>query len=230
MSSTGYYQFGDSEKKDAIDTNAALIFDRFDAFCRDKTKSYSPEKYVTKKSYLARQGNSMPNQIYLESLDPPDVVAIRDLFEESGLSNVFRSYFKSNFGVCNVRVWRYLPMTEEGDGYIRPHVDNFPPNAIKIMYYRGEVNAETSGCLELLNDQDEDFYRVTGSFPTVVFDSNNLRHQAMAPMGQSRDAIEITVIPHIGSKPIFVDAGFQAGFPLNPLRRWDEPARFIKSM
>ena len=202
------------------------IMERLDKVSQESGPESRPIEYVTKAGYSGIQA-FLGNQTHLGDFTTEEHGNIRDFCDNSGLSAVFRAFFRAHYGVCNVRSWRYLPISSSDHGNIRPHFDGLAPHTLKMMHFRGSID-EDSGCLMLLDKHDRVFAKTLGESPLIIFNANWIKHHATAPKTtRARDTVEITLMPQLKRTPAVVAGGFQAGNPVNPFRKWDRPIRSI---
>lgn len=159
-------------------------------------------------------GPTLTNQFHLNQFSKEMLSSIEDFLGPLKLYRFFRSLYKSNIGISNVRCWKYV----NGVDSVLEHRDVISPECKKIMIFRGDVT-EDSGCLQLYS-QDK-WNPVVGKDIVLVCDTQLLLHKALAPTaGLERKAIELTICPRIEDDYIIVHAGWQAGSPVNPFKSW----------
>src|SRR5262249_36516462 len=151
--------------------------------------------------YFGIQAN-LPNQIHTEYVNAEDVARTGLFFDQSGFGNVVRHLFGASYGVCNIRVWRVLPIAGPRDDKVQPHFDALPSNNIKLMQFFGDIGPDDGG-LQIIGERGEKIVQVMGKNPLILFDSNNLLHTSLAPVSKPRDTIEISIMPRIGA-PVYV--------------------------
>ena len=141
------------------------------------------------------------------------------LRNDKKFDNIIKSYFRCNYKIVNIRLWRYLPKSNQNSKTeIGRHYDGFPHKCLKIMVYKGSFSNH-HGALDLYKslETDKKIYSVKGRNPIVILDTNNLLHGAKFPLIE-RDTIEITIMPSIKkNKPFF--AGCVAGYQVNPFKK-----------
>ena len=141
------------------------------------------------------------------------------LRNDKKFDNIIKSYFRCNYKIVNIRLWRYLPKSNQNSKTeIGRHYDGFPHKCLKIMVYKGSFSNH-HGALNLYKSLETDkiIYSVKGRNPIVILDTNNLLHGAKFPLIE-RDTIEITIMPSIKkNKPFF--AGCVAGYQVNPFKK-----------
>ena len=141
------------------------------------------------------------------------------LKNDKKFDNIIRSYFRCNYKIVNIRLWRYLPRSHPNSKKeMELHYDGFPHKCLKIMIYKGNFSKD-HGALDLYKDFDKEqkIYSVKGRNPIVILDTNNLIHCAKFPL-IVRDTIEITIMPTIKEKKA-VFAGCLAGHQINPFKK-----------
>lgn len=167
-------------------------------------------------NYNFSPDGALPNQLHLHGMTTEMLADVRAWLLDTGFASMLMRYFKSDIGVCNVRAWRYLP----GDVGVGEHHDRLTPAFLKVMIFRNPVTAE-DGCFEY--QWEGAWTKVVGSWPVLFVDTTRLRHRARAPKpGHVRDCIELTVIPRLEDDLPVINAGYAAGMPKNPFRKWDE--------
>jgi hypothetical protein len=137
--------------------------------------------------------------------------------KDKDFDNLIKFYFKSNYFICNIRMWRYLANDKKKlKSEVRAHYDIFPHKTLKIMIYKGFF-LKNHAALDIIDQKTNKLiYSIKGKNPILLFDSNHLYHGAKFPL-QNRDTIEITLIPSITIKhPLH--GGFAAGYPVNPFK------------
>jgi len=141
------------------------------------------------------------------------------LRNDKKFDNIIKSYFRCNYKIVNIRVWRYLPKSyQRSKTEVGLHYDGFPYKCLKVMIYKGNFT-NNHGALDLYKDPDieQKIYSVKGRNPIVILDTNNLLHGAKFPLIE-RDTIEITIMPTIKeNKAVF--AGCVAGHQINPFKK-----------
>jgi len=226
LSHKGFYDMNQDER-DYLYDMLKPIYKKLDAHCKNKNpKTYCPLRYVVRRGYVASQYDQS-NQIFMEKLDDDDLDRIGEAFKGLHFNTILQHYYKSHYGVNNVRVWRFFPKGGGGQD-IRGHFDDgFPPNIIKIMAYPGDLKRDT-GCFQVVTRKNKNVADISGHKPAVLIDTPQVRHKADAPKpGTHRDSIEISMMPMIHDNPIYIDAGCRTGAQLNPFRSWSEEASQI---
>jgi len=152
---------------------------------------------------------SIPNALMME-LD-------QFIRKDNDLDNLIKFYFKSNYFICNLRMWRYLSDDKKKlKSEVKAHYDIFPHKTLKIMIYKGFFSINHAA-LDIIDQKTNKLiYSIKGKNPILLFDSNHLYHGAKFPL-ENRDTIEITLIPSIKIKhPLH--GGFASGYPVNPFK------------
>lgn len=137
------------------------------------------------------------------------------LRKDKNFDNLIKFYFKTNYRITNLRLWRYLANSQKNlKTQVGCHYDMFPHKTLKIMIYRGFF-LRSHGALDIVNQETGNLiYTIKGKDPIVILDTNHLYHRAKFPL-KDRDTIEITIQPSIRiEKPLY--GGFAAGHPKNP--------------
>ena len=220
----------DKEERGYLYDMLKPLYKTLDQHCEGKKpKNYRPLRYVVRKGYIASQYDQS-NQIFLEKLEDSHLNNIKEAFVGLQFNKVLQHYYRSHYGISNVRVWRFFPKDKGGQD-IRAHFDDgFPPNIIKIMAYAGDLQRDT-GCFQVVTRKNKHVADIRGRKPAALVDTRQVRHRANAPKhGCHRDSVEITIMPMVHHETICVDSGCRTGSQLNPFRRWDEEASQIVSL
>jgi hypothetical protein len=154
--------------------------------------------------------DDIPNKILKEL----DYILRKDKYFE----NIIKFYFKCNYKITNLRIWRYHENSKNNlKNEVGFHHDSFPHKTLKIMVYKG-IFSKNNPCL-LISDpySKKIIHSFKGCNPIIIFDPNHLYHGANFPI-KDRDTIEITVQPTIKTRePIY--GGFSAGYSINPFKK-----------
>jgi hypothetical protein len=137
------------------------------------------------------------------------------LRKDKYFNNLIKFYFKTNYRITNLRLWRYLANSQKNlKSEVGCHYDMFPHKTLKIMIYKGFF-LSSHGALDIVDPETGNLiYSIKGKDPIVLLDTNHLYHGAKFPL-KNRDTIEITIQPSIRiKKPLY--GGFAAGHPKNP--------------
>jgi hypothetical protein len=202
VSNDFFYEVFNFLNLDIINKNRKVIFCHLDNF------TYEQKNYFTNKSQI--HVYKVPENILLKCDN-----RIRN---DKIFDNIIKSYFRSNYRITNLRIWKYLKINnKELLNKVGCHFDMFPHKTLKIMIYKGFFSKE-NGALDVINPNNNNvIYSVKGLDPIILIDTNHLYHQAKLPLFD-RDTIEITLQPTFSdTKPL--QGGFSAGHPINPFKK-----------
>jgi len=152
--------------------------------------------------------------------DVPDLIMIKldqYLRKDEHFDNLIKFYFKTNYRITNLRIWRYLANSQQNlKTQVGCHYDMFPHKTLKIMIYKGFFS-RGHGALDIVDPETGRLiYSIKGKDPIVLLDTNHLYHGAKFPL-KDRDTIEITIQPSLRiKKPLY--GGFASGHPKNPFK------------
>lgn len=225
LRSHGFVVINDVVAEEMRQFTFARIIQRLSLFCETHRRGYRPLQYILKRGYTGIQAEHC-GQIHIDVLAEEELIQIRRGLEQSGIGNLIRKFLRCNYGVCNVRVWRFLPAENLGNEGILPHSDNFPANIVKLMYFAGVIDPDHGG-LEFFDRNGNMLCGLTGQDVVVLFDPTNVIHGSPPPKTGYRDTVELTVMPQMANSTTVVSAGFQAGYPYFPWRNWAEPCHWI---
>ena len=171
-------------------------------------------------TYSKKKVSDQDNQQFVYDIEKSFLIKIDDYVRsDKDFDLIIKNYFKSEYRIVNLRIWRYLPESKSlNNEKVGAHYDMFPHKTVKIMIYKGFFGKKNPS-LEILNAEKNEtlIFSVCGRNPIVIFDSNHLYHRANLPK-KNRDTIEITIQPtFFDKKPLF--GGFSAGYPLNPFKK-----------
>ena len=139
------------------------------------------------------------------------------LRNDQNFDNLIKFYFKTNYRIINLKLWRYLANSQKNlKSEVGCHYDMFPHKTLKIMIYKGFF-VRSHGALDIVDPETGKLiYSIKGKDPIVLLDTNHLYHGARFPL-KDRDTIEITIQPSIRiTKPLY--GGFSSGYPKNPFK------------
>ena len=89
---------------------------------------------------------------------------------------------------------------------------------------------QTGKCRSTINvHQDGEVIPVVGVNPLLLFDANRVLHSAPAPIRGCRPTVEFTLMPQGFSKYQLLQAGFQAGYPVNPFKSYSHAYTMLYS-
>ena len=182
-------------------------------------------KYVLLGNFFFIQ-NALRNQTHFDRLPPHLLAALAESLKGSELMRVAEAASGCELTVCNLRCWLFYPLAGPEDSNVHAHTDFFPPGFLKIMFYQGSftpaqpaINVHAAGGVT----------PVTGIDPLLLFDANRVVHDAPAPVSGCRPTVEFTLMPRGLSDYRILQAGFQAGYPLNPFASYDRPYSMLYS-
>ncbi len=213
------YYIGETPHTDMANKKLSSLF---------KTLSEEGQRKWTEKAATIRQNytvglyRALTNQTYVESLDDHHLSDVRDFFINSCFDKILTHYFRSHYGICNIRTYQFTPITKKNkktDTHIGIHRDGLAKDSIKFMFFDGLIT-EKLGCLRTLNKKNVLLDSVTGLNPFLLFNPNITKHQAFAPKAGRRSTIEMTMMPTLTNELPVVDAGCKAGSPINPFKSW----------
>jgi hypothetical protein len=139
------------------------------------------------------------------------------LRRDQNFDNLIKFYFKTNYRITNLRLWRYLANSQKNlKTEVGCHYDMFPHKTLKIMIYKGFF-VKSHAALDIVDPKTGNLiYSIKGKDPIVLLDTNHLYHGAKFPL-KDRDTIEITIQPSTRiKKPLY--GGFASGHPKNPFK------------
>lgn len=133
-------------------------------------------------------------------------------------NNVILNYFKCDYRIVNIRLWRYLSNHKKKlNSNVGYHYDSFPHKTLKIMAYKGIFSKKNPAIDFGSAITHKVKHSITGKDPIFIFDSNHLYHKADFPI-KDRDTIEIVIQPTI-FKNTPLHGGYCAGSPINPFKK-----------
>jgi hypothetical protein len=208
-----------SETRAAIDNLDRSFWPRFDVFQARAPYGYRPAMPVLWRGMMGYPAVS-ENQIHFDEITSEDCTAVWRMLEATGALMALETRLRCRLSGFNVRAWRYLPAETAAVGR---HVDNLPPHAFKLMYFRGLVEPET-GALTVTDYLGES-HVIAGENLILFFDANRIPHESQNPKdGTHRDCIEVCLMPERSHARRVQYSGFEAEHPFNPFRNWHTPA------
>lgn len=223
----GFVVLNDDLGKGSLFARFSPHFDRFRLFCSERSLGYRPKRFVLKRGYSGGQ-KVQSNQLHMDYADDESCAKIGAALEESGIGDIIREVLGCHYGFCNVRRWRFYPIAKPGDIPVPPHSDNLPANTIKLMVFSGAIGPETGGTELYLDDHETVFFRLSATNPFILIDTTAIIHGAPAPKTpNTRDTIELMIMPQFRAKPIVVSAGFEAHYPYWPWQDWTQPSHWL---
>lgn len=221
LAKRGYVMVPRSEASDrALSALEKDYWPRFEQFQSGVGEGWRPQERVKFKGMMAYP-SVQSNQVHFDAFSDADIALVQGMIEESGAKAIIESVLKCKVSVYSIRSWRYLPREKYTTG---AHFDNLPPHALKILFFRGEVTADT-GALQF-RDRVGDQGIAIGVNQILICDVNRVWHWSDNPKpGQIRDVIEICFMPEAGKTSIYQSSGFEAEHPVNPFKNdWHKAA------
>ena len=171
-------------------------------------------------TFAKRKVSNRDNQKFIYDIERSYLNKIDNFIRSNkNFDIIIKKYFKSEYRIVNLRIWRYLPESKNLDNKkVGAHYDMFPHKTLKIMIYKGFFDQKNPS-LEILDAEKNEtlIFSIRGRNPIVIFDSNHLYHRANLPK-KNRDTIEITIQPtFFDTEPLL--GGFNSGHPLNPFKK-----------
>ena len=182
-------------------------------------------KYVLLENFSFIQ-NSLNNQTHFDDIPADLLSSLANSFRNSEIFAIAQSVSGCQLTVCNLRSWLFFPRSKSVDSNINPHTDWFPPGFLKVMFYKGNFTKDTPA---INVHQDGKVIPVVGVNPLLLFDANRVLHSAPAPIRGCRPTVEFTLMPQGFSKYQLLQAGFQAGYPVNPFKSYSHAYTMLYS-
>ena len=182
-------------------------------------------KYVLLENFSFIQ-NSLNNQTHFDDIPADLLSSLANSFSNSEIFAIAQSVSGCQLTVCNLRSWLFFPRSKSVDSNINPHTDWFPPGFLKVMFYKGNFTKDTPA---INVHQDDKVIPVVGVNPLLLFDANRVLHSAPAPIRGCRPTVEFTLMPQGFSKYQLLQAGFQAGYPVNPFKSYSHAYTMLYS-
>ena len=197
------------------------LFNYLDNELKKKSKIENDNKILCHLDnyFFDNMASKSDSQIHLDDI-PNKILKELNYFlrKDMNFEKIIKFYFKCNYKITNLRIWRYLENSKNNlKNEVGFHHDSFPHKTLKIMIYKG-MFSKKNPCL-LISDPytKEIIHSFKGCNPIIIFDPNHLYHGANFPL-KDRDTVEITIQPSIRAKePIY--GGFSAGYPINPFKK-----------
>ena len=168
---------------------------------------------------FSKEASLADSQIHISNISKKIMEEIDSYLRNNiKFNNIILNYFKCDYRIVNVRLWRYLSNDNQKlNSIVDYHYDGFPHKTLKIMAYKGNFSKKNSAIdfgSAITNNVE---HSIVGKNPIFIFDSNHIYHKADFPI-KDRDTIEITIQPTIFKKtPLY--GGYCAGYPLNPFKK-----------
>ena len=98
-------------------------------------------------------------------------------------NNIILNYFKCDYRIVNLRLWRYLLNDKKKlNTFVDYHYDVFPHKTLKIMSYKGIFSKNNSAIDFGSAITHKVEHSITGKDPIFIFDSNHIYHKADFPI------------------------------------------------
>ena len=131
-------------------------------------------------TYIKKKVSDQDNQQFVYDIEKLFLNKIDDYIRsDKDFDKIIKNYFKSEYRIVNLRIWRYLPESKNlNNKKVGAHYDMFPHKTVKIMIYKGFFR-QKNPCLEILNVEKNEnlIFSVRGRNPIIIFDSNHLYHR-----------------------------------------------------
>ncbi len=190
---------------------------RFDEYQATKKHGDNPSTRVHRKGYLCNSVREN-HTVFFEGFTQADLNSIAAFVKNSEFDACIKEYMKSNYQIYNVRFWRSLPHVKPNPLH-GTHRDNLPPRAIKIMFYRGQTDAN-NGAFTYESVVDGSTQYFSGLNPLGLIDTNYIVHRAGTTIVENRfrDCLEIALMPSPHKDIRIVEGGFEAEHQYNPFK------------
>lgn len=182
-------------------------------------------KYVLLGNFSFNQG-SLSNQTHFDHVPAGMLSSLAESFRSSEIFRIAQAASGCELTICNLRCWLFFPLTNASDGNINAHADGLPPGILKVMFYKGTFTNDKPA---INIHHDGKVTPVVGVNPLLLFDSNRLIHGAPAPVVGCRPTIEFTLMPRGFFDYQVLQAGCQAGSPVNPFKRYNHAFKMLYS-
>ena len=163
--------------------------------------------------------SSLSNQTHFDFVPAGMLSSLAESFRSSEIFRIAQAASGCELTICNLRCWLFFPLANASDDNINTHHDMFPPGFLKVMFYKGTFTNDKPA---INIHHDGEVTPVVGVNPLLLFDSNRIKHAAPAPVAGCRPTIEFTLMPRGFFDYQILQAGFQAGFPVNPFKRYNK--------
>ncbi len=212
------YYIGETPHTDIANKKLSSLFK---TLSEEGKREWTDKASTIRQNYTFNHGDPLTNQTFVESLDDHHLSDVRDLFD-SCFDKILTHYFRSHYGICNIRTYQFTPITKKTDSNIHIHCDGLAKDSIKSMFFDGLIT-EDLGCLRILNYNNHVLLdSITGLNPFLLFNPTITKHEAFAPTAGRRSTIEITMMPTLTNELPVVDGGCKAGGPINPFKSWSK--------
>jgi hypothetical protein len=170
--------------------------------------------------------HSLSNQTHFDFVPAGMLSSLAESFRSSEIFRIAQAASGCELTICNLRCWQFFPLANASDANINAHLDVLPPGILKVMFYKGTFTNDKPA---INIHHDGEVTPVVGVNPLLLFDSNRLIHGAPAPVAGCRPTIEFTLMPRGFFDYQILQAGFQAGFPVNPFKRYNHAYKMLYS-
>ena len=170
--------------------------------------------------------HSLSNQTHFDYVPAGMLSSLAESFRSSEIFRIAQAASGCELTICNLRCWLFFPLANASDANINAHIDVLPPGILKVMFYKGTFTNDKPA---INIHHDGKVTPVVGVNPLLLFDSNRLIHSAPAPVAGCRPTIEFTLMPRGFFDYQILQAGFQAGHPVNPFKRYNHAYKKLYS-
>ena len=170
--------------------------------------------------------SSLSNQTHFDFVPAGMLSSLAESFRSSEIFRIAQAASGCELTVCNLRCWLFFPIVNTSDSNVNAHNDMLPPGILKVMFYKGTFTNDKPAINVHHNGE---VTPVVGVNPLLLFDSNRLMHDAPAPVAGCRPSIEFTLMPRGFFDYQILQAGFQAGYPVNPFKRYNQAWKMLYS-
>jgi len=177
-------------------------------------------KYVLLGNFTFIQ-DSLSNQNHFDHVPAGMLSSLAESFRSSEIFGIAQAASGCELTICNLRCWQFFPIANASDSNVNAHLDMLPPGTLKVMFYKGTFTNDKPA-INIIH-HDGEVMPVVGVNPLLLFDSNRLMHTAPAPVAGCRPTVEFTLIPRGFFDYQILQAGFMAGNPINPFKRYNNP-------
>jgi len=170
--------------------------------------------------------NSLSNQTFFDHVPAGMLSSLAESFRSSEIFRIAQAASGCELTICNLRCWLFFPIANASDSNVNAHIDVLPPGILKVMFYKGTFTNDKPA---INIHHDGEVTPVVGVNPLLMFDSNRLMHGAPAPVAGCRPTIEFTLMPRGFFDYEILQAGFMAGNPVNPFKRYNNAYKNLYS-
>ena len=170
--------------------------------------------------------NSQSNQTFFDHVPASMLSSLAESFRSSEIFRIAQAASGCELTICNLRCWLFFPLVNDSDSNVNAHADGLPPGFLKVMFYKGTFTNDKPA---INIHHDGKVTPVVGVNPLLLFDASRLIHGAPAPVAGCRPTIEFTLMPRGFFDYQILQAGFQAGYPVNPFKRYNHAYKTLYS-